>query len=229
MSKTVLITGTNRGIGLELVKQYAHDKWNVIACCRKPEISIKLHEIAFQYPNIKVSRLDVCSSQSIGYLKDEIKYQPIDLIINNAGIYRKDPESRDIAIEDIVQTFLTNSVAPLKISEALIDNLLKSELKLIVVITSRLGSIGFNTVSGHYSYRASKAAVNMLMKNFSIDWKDKGIRVLLLHPGWVKTDMNENKAPLDISISVAGLRKVIMDKKDAPGIYYDYTGQEIPW
>lgn len=231
MKKTILVTGASRGIGLELVRQYAEDgSWNVIACCRKPETAIKLHEIKDIHSNLKIMQLNVCDNSNIKELVKQLKDVPIDLLINNAGIYTKKEQQSlgGINSSDMIETFITNTIAPLKVSEALLENVANSKLKTIATITSRLGSIGFNEVGGNYAYRASKAAVNMVMKNLSIDCAHKGIRVILLHPGWVRTDMAGNGADMDVKTSVSGLRNVI-ECANKECTFYNYDGAVIPW
>lgn len=240
MKHTVCITGTTRGIGLEFVKQYAEAGWQVLACARHPETSA-LQSLKSKYSHISIFQLDVCDEDQIKKLANLLQDKPIDLLINSAGIYGKEENDDDadqalhmIDSEAMLKLFKVNAIAPLMISRTLLDNLLISRLKMIVTITSRGGSIGDNTSGGIYAYRASKAAVNMVMKSLAVDLKSKEIKVLLLHPGWVKTDMGGADALIDAQASVKGMRDVIDDHIKAStieteNIFYNYQGQMLPW
>ncbi|UJP05816.1 MAG: SDR family oxidoreductase [Nitrosomonas sp.] len=231
--KTVLITGTNRGIGLEFVHQFAVDGWRIFACCRNPAGADALNRLASQYPGqIDIHTLDVTQHQHIEQLANTLSDESIDLLINNAGIY---PSSHVDAFGETdyavwQRTFEANTMAPLKIAEALIRQVANSRLKTIVTITSKMGSIADNRGGGSYIYRSSKAAVNSVMKSLSIDLSEKRIIAVLLHPGWVKTDMGGPDALITTAQSVAGMRQVIGNLKFSDsGKFYAFDGQIIPW
>lgn len=225
----VLITGTNRGIGLEFVKQYAQDGWKVIACCRNPDAAIELQAVANSYPGIRIFRLDVEDFTQIDHLALQLGGESIDVLINNAGIY---PESHwgGVDIDAWVKAFKVNCMAPLKMAEAFTPHISKSQLKKIATLSSKMGSIADNTSGGSYIYRTSKVAANMAMKSLSIDLKAFGIAVVTLHPGWVLTEMGGANALIDTQESVSGLRKVI-DRLNlsSTGQFVAYDGKEIPW
>ena len=231
--RTMLITGANRGIGLEFVRQYAADGWRVVACCRKPAAAEALNRLAAQYPDqITVHALDVTDHAQIDQLAQTLSEQPIDLLINNAGVY---PPARGDALGETdyaawQQAFAVNTMAPLKITEAFILQIARSKLKTIVTITSKMGSIADNRGGGSYIYRSSKAGVNIVMKSLSIDLSPQKIIAILLHPGWVKTDMGGPGALITAEQSVTGMRRVIgnLTLQDS-GKFYAFDGKEVPW
>ena len=221
---TVLVTGANRGLGLEFVRQYAAEGWTVIACCREPAKAKELNKLT---GSIAVEALEVGADAQISTLAKRLKGRAIDLLINNAGIYGPRSGTDTAAWLDV---FRINSIAPLHLSHALADNVARSELKRIVSVSSAMGSIGENGSSGDYVYRSSKAALNMAMKGLSNELKDRGIIVAVLSPGWVKTDMGGRSAPLEAADSIASLRKVIaqLKPKDS-GKFFSHEGKAIPW
>lgn len=228
MSKSILITGTNRGLGLEFVKQYAKEGANIFACCRNPNEANELQSLAKQHKNISIHKLDVTLKQDIESLKNEIN-QPIDLLINNAGFLQSD--TLDNVTQDVlVQSFLINSVGPLMLIKAFRKQLASSKDKLVACVTSSMGSIAENASGGYYSYRASKTALNMFMKSASIDLANDGIKIILLHPGWVQTRMGGESATITPEVSVGGMRNVIADKQKHAELHvYRYNGEMIPW
>jgi NAD(P)-dependent dehydrogenase (short-subunit alcohol dehydrogenase family) len=225
----VLITGANRGLGLEFTKQYLADGWDVLACCRHPQSAMQLQALAKDNPNLKIVSLDVADFAQIDALALQLKATPIDLLINNAGVY---PASNfgDVDYDDWAQGFKINSMAPLKMAEAFVQQITRSQLKKIATITSKMGSIDDNTSGASYSYRSSKCAVNMVMKSLSIDLKPYGISTITLHPGWVQTDMGGPNGLINVQTSVSGLRKQIADLKlGNTGKFVAYDGKAINW
>jgi len=230
---TLLITGANRGIGLEFCNQYAAAGWRVLACCRDPGKAAALNKLAAQYPDlIKVQALDVTSHVQIGQLARALTDESIDLLINNAGVY---PESdkRGFGQTDYIEwmaAFNINTMAPLKMVEAFIQQIARSQLKLIVTITSQMGSVDDNGSGGSYLYRSSKAAANMVVKSLAVDLKDKGITSVAFNPGWVKTDMGGPNAMIAVEQSVADMRKVIAGLTPADtGKFIGNDGLVILW
>jgi NAD(P)-dependent dehydrogenase (short-subunit alcohol dehydrogenase family) len=226
---TVLITGANRGIGLEFTKQYAADGWQVLACCRHPQSALDLQALAQANHNIKIYGLDVTDFAQIDALALQLRHESIDLLINNAGVY---PSSSfgDVDYDAFAQGFKINSMAPLKMTEAFVQHITRSQLKQIATLSSKMGSIDDNGSGESYSYRASKCAVNMVMKSLSIDLKPYGISVVTLHPGWVQTDMGGSNAMINTQTSVTGLRKVITDTHlSNTGRFVAYDGKPISW
>jgi NAD(P)-dependent dehydrogenase (short-subunit alcohol dehydrogenase family) len=231
--KTTLITGVNRGIGLEFVRQYAADGWRVLACSRHPEKSTALNKLAAQYPElIKIHALDVADPAQIDRFGQALANEAIDLLINNAGIY-PDSDKSDFGHTDYaewMQAFRINTMAPLKMAETFAPHIARSKQKTIVTITSKMGSISDNSSGGSYLYRSSKAAVNMVVKSLAIDLKQSGITAVVVHPGWVKTDMGGPNAMISAEQSVSGIRKMIsrLTLVDS-GKFFAYDGAVIPW
>lgn len=231
--KTALITGTNRGIGLEFCRQYAADGWRVLACCRYPEKSDELNKLVSRNPElIKMHALDVADHVEIDRLGQILADESIDLLINNAGIYPDSDKSgfghTDYA--EWMQAFRINTMAPLKMAETFSAQIGRGKQKTIVTVTSKMGSIADNSGGGSYLYRSSKAAANMVVKSLAIDLKPFGITAVVLHPGWVKTDMGGPNAMISPEQSVSGMRKVISGLGPADsGKFFAYDGQVIPW
>jgi NAD(P)-dependent dehydrogenase (short-subunit alcohol dehydrogenase family) len=229
VAHTVLITGANRGIGLELSKQYAQDGWHVLACCREPQHANALQALAKLHPNIQVFCLNVADFAQIESLALQLKDRYIDVLVNNAGVY---PESSldDANTDDWLEAFKINSIAPLKMATAFTPHLAKSQLKKIATLSSKMGSIDDNSGGGSYIYRSTKTAVNMVMKSLAIDLKPLGIAVVTLHPGWVQTDMGGSNALINTQTSVEGLRNVIKNLNlGNTGRFIAYDGKLINW
>ena len=231
--KTTLITGANRGIGLEFSRQYTADGWRVLACCRHPEKSEALNKLAARYSEqITVHALDVSDHVQIDRLAQALANESIDLLINNAGIY-PDSDKGGFGHTDYagwLQAFRINTMATLKMAESFATHISRSEQKTIVTITSKMGSIADNGGGGSYLYRSSKAAVNMVVKSLAIDLKPVGIIAAVFHPGWVKTDMGGPNALITAEQSVSGMRQIIARLNIADsGRFHSYDGQVIPW
>ena len=219
---TALITGANRGIGREFARQYEAGGWRVVATCRDPSKYDLEGEV---YP------LDVTDPASIAALQGELNGEGIDLLINNAGIYG--PRGAALgaidygAWEDVLKT---NVLGPVRVAEAFADMVGRSDLKIMVFISSKMGSIGDNTSGGGYIYRSSKTALNMAVASLSVDLSGRDIICLLFHPGWVNTDMGGASAPIDAAASVAGMRAVIDRASPADsGRFFNYDGKQLPW
>jgi NAD(P)-dependent dehydrogenase (short-subunit alcohol dehydrogenase family) len=227
---TILITGANRGIGLEFVKQYAADGAEIIACCREPAKAEALSALVKTARNVRVAALDVADPKSVAALKADLGNTPIDILINNAGI--GGPRERATGIIDAhawLEIFATNSVAPVTVAVAFHDNLKAGTDKKLVTITSQLGSVA-NHGGGAYPYHASKAAVNSFMRGLSKEWASDGIAVGIFHPGWVATDMGGQSAPVTPRQSVTGLRARIAELNTGnSGTFRDYANKEIAW
>ncbi|MFX0061761.1 MAG: SDR family oxidoreductase [Candidatus Hermodarchaeota archaeon] len=233
----IFITGTNRGLGLEFVKQYLKRGEDVIATCRKPDKAVELQSLKNHYnEKLTILQLEVTNQKSRdeAYEKVKQKFKKIDFLINNAGI-RSGGEKNSYTLgelhkEDIGKVFQVNSISPLLLIEKFLDLVEKSDTPKIINITSGLGSIGRKTMIFRYSYCASKSALNMFSKMMSIELKSKGIIVLALHPGHVKTDLGGSYAPLLPQQSISGMIKVIdsLTLEDT-GKYLDWQRNEIPW
>jgi len=224
---TALITGSNRGIGLEFVRQYAADGWRVFATCRNPRGAKELAAIS---GDVKVHGLDVADDYQVAALAKSLSDVPIDLLINNAGISGPEDVFGKTAANDWLEVLRVNTIAPLHVVEQFIGSLEAGQRKLIVNITSRMGSIADNNGGGSYIYRTSKAALNMVAKNMAQDLKGRRMIVVLFHPGWVKTDMGGPHALIAPKASVAGMRAKIAALTPADsGKFFNYDGQPLPW
>jgi NAD(P)-dependent dehydrogenase (short-subunit alcohol dehydrogenase family) len=222
---TVLITGANRGLGLEFARQYQIEGADVIACCRHPAQADSLKQLG-----VKVMELDVADPTSVTMLAAALNGTGIDILVSNAGIWGPRTQGADTCDpEAIMETLRVNAVAPFRLARALKPNLLAGHDRKLAVLTSKMGSIS-DSSGGEIAYRASKAALNMIMHAVAKEWAHDGILVGIFHPGWVKTDMGGPHAPLDAKTAVAGLRARIADLSlRTSGHFLDYSGKEIGW
>jgi NAD(P)-dependent dehydrogenase (short-subunit alcohol dehydrogenase family) len=221
---TVLITGAARGLGLDFTKQYAAKGWKVLACARKPE------SLSLVKGDIHLHKLEVTDYAAVKALAKELSGEAIDVLICNAGVsLDRTSTLGDIDPAAWRQTFEINTLAPLMMADAFVDHVARSTERKLVAVSSRLGSI---TVSegGRYAYRASKTALNMEWRCLSRDTAGKGLICVVMHPGWVQTDMGGSNATLTIDQSVPAMVKVIdgLKSKDN-GRFINYDGSEIAW
>ncbi|HUC65013.1 MAG TPA: SDR family oxidoreductase [Stellaceae bacterium] len=223
---TVFISGANRGLGLEFARQYARDGWRVIATSRSLEKAGALRALS---GGVAVHALEVTDFAAVAALARALDGESIDVLIANAGIYGpRDMTAASIDAEGWGETFRVNTMAPLALAAAFHAQVARSAQRKAVAITSRLGSIAANTEGGLYAYRSSKAALNAAWRSFALDHRD--IIATVLHPGWVRTDMGGQSAPLGPEESVAGLRRVIASLEEADsGGFIGYDGKPIPW
>ncbi len=229
---TVLITGANRGLGLEFCRQYVRDGWDVVACCRNPDTSRALAELDRSREQLTIWQLDVSNRVQIDNLASQLKGRPIDILVNNAGVYGDTPKTAFGRIDYArwEEVLRINTLAPVKLTEAFTDHLRAGQGRLTVAVTSLMGSMGDNSSGGAILYRSSKAALNAAMRSLSFDLRGYGIGVLILHPGWVKTDMGGTNAPLSVEESVAGMRDVIgRFDPSLSGQFLNFRGQVQPW
>jgi NAD(P)-dependent dehydrogenase (short-subunit alcohol dehydrogenase family) len=230
---SVLITGANRGLGLEFVKQYGEEGWRVFACCRDPEKAGELKKVSeASGGSLSMHTLDVSNPSSIASLADELRDEPLDILLSNAGIYGDDnhDDFGKIDYERWAETFAVNVMGAMRMVEAFGDHVASSEKKVLAFVSSLMGSIADNGSGGSYMYRSSKAALNAVAKSLSIDLKVRGIKAVILHPGWVKTDMGGANAPLLPPESVKGMRQVMEGLRlGNSGRFLSYDGKELPW
>ncbi len=236
---TILITGSNRGIGLEFTRQYAMKGWQVIATCRQPDAAVALKQLKAQYPNIEIEQLDVLDYGLVDALAAKYDGQPIDILLNNAAITggMKNQIFGDLQYETFERVLRTNVIGPLKMAEAFFEHVANSDRKMIVNITSEAGSIATVRKGGAYFYRPSKAALNMAMKLLSVEAADRGIIVGLINPDMVATDMLEGADPATSSRliytpeeSVTDMVRVITNlTPDQSGLFLSRSGEELPW
>jgi len=231
MAETILITGSNRGIGLELCKQYAQAGWQVHACCRQPETATELAQLADENSRITVHTLDVSDAQQITRLAKNLNSTPIDILFNNAGVYGQgDAYFGNTDESKWLECFRINTIAPLKIMESFVNNVAASEHKIIATMSSKMGSMADNGSGGSYVYRSSKAAINAVMTSAAIDLKPQNIKVAILHPGWVKTDMGGPSAEISVVECVNQLRQILKKlTPDSSGSFFDIDETVIPW
>jgi NAD(P)-dependent dehydrogenase (short-subunit alcohol dehydrogenase family) len=230
--RSVFITGASRGLGLEWVRQYAKAGWRVYATCRHPEEAAELKALADKQGAVSVHRLDVCDAEQLRTLRLDLDEARIDVLLNNAGVYldKFTGDLGGIDYEAWLRSFAVNTLGAVRVTEAFIEPLASSEKRLVVAITSHMGSIAEITSPGSYAYRSSKAALNAAMKGLSCKLAERGVGVLLLHPGWVKTRMGGPDAPLTVEQSVTGMRSLV--ERFVPemnGRFFRYNGTEIPW
>jgi NAD(P)-dependent dehydrogenase (short-subunit alcohol dehydrogenase family) len=223
---TVLVTGAGRGLGLEFAKQYVADGWRVIATVRDPKKASALQALG---SGVTLHRLDVRDFKATAELGRELAGEAIDVVIANAGV---SPGHR-ISIAEVdedawLETFAVNSVAPMALAGALLPALKRGEGKKLIAVTSRMGSIAENTAGGSYPYRASKAALNAAWHSLANDHRE--VIAVVLHPGWVRTDMGGSGAPVGPKDSIEGMRRVIAGLKPVDsGKFFDFEGKELPW
>ncbi len=229
--RTILITGVNRGLGLEFIKQYSKNNYQVFGCCRNLKAATELLSLTKRFPYMKLFQADVTNQLDLEAIAEELGETPIDILINNAGTYGNNNETIETFTEESMQaTFKTNTLAPLTLIKFLLKNILSGQEKKIVNISSNMASISNNTTGGAYAYRASKAALNAVMKSIAIDLQKVGIKILLMHPGWIKTDIGTDEGILTQQESVESMIKIINSyagKEIAP--FLDCNGKIIPW
>jgi len=238
-SRTVLITGANRGIGFEFVRQYAVKGWTVIAGARTPDAATDLRELAGQEANISIEKLDVSDSSSVDALAAKLDGVAIDVLINNAGMFGDFASQTFGAIDfDQFDSFMrTNALGPLKMCEAFVEHVKAGSQKKMVSVTSQAGSFGLNSggLPGMYFYKSSKAAQNMIMRTVAEDVRAHGIAVCSLSPGMVNTAGEippERRFPglIEPPGSIAGMIAVIDDLTlEQSGQFIRYTKEEQPW
>ena len=218
---TLLITGANRGLGLEFVRQYAADGWKVVATVRNPERADELRAVE---GDVRIEQLDVAELDSIHAFAERVA-EPIDHLICNAGVMGKYSE---VDPDSWAYTLRVNAIAPTLLAQALVDRVAPGGK--VVAITSKMGSIADNESGGAIIYRSSKAALNASWRSLAIDWRGRDLAVAMLHPGWVQTDMGGAQAPTPPEESIAGLRRVIAGlTREQSGSFLDYQGNAIPW
>ena len=245
--KTILVTGTNKGIGLEIVRQYLKEGFKVIATCRNLSKLDNLNKLLNSFPGmISVYQMELLDEKSIESFSSKIKDIPIDIFINNAGItfgYSRNAKLSNTGIslnklntfgyiqsDNWLPIFKANCIAPLLLTQLLYRNFLLGSEKKIVFISSKPASITENTGGSMYMSRSSRSALNQVIKSLSIDLIKEGISVASISPGWVKTDSGGINALIDVHTSVTGIKKIINELTlENTGNFWDYNGELIPW
>jgi len=239
---SVFITGSNRGLGLELARQSLDDGWRVIATCRDPDTATDLKSLD---GDISIHRLDVADFGQIESVAKDIGDEPLDILFLNAGLNvpanelgERDAKLGTVNYEDWHHMFWVNSIAPLKIVECLLPNVERGERKLIVGVSSRLGSISQTTHQDRafkhrgpvYPYRTTKAALNAVMHVLALELMPKGITVVPLNPGWVRTDMGGPTAVMEADESIRDVRRLMAKfSAEDSGTFFEHDGSIIPW
>lgn len=229
---TILITGANRGLGLEFSRQYLADGYVVIAACRNPRAASALQKLAGASQGaLTLIEVDVADIASVKRAAAELRAPAIDILVNSAGVFGGAGQTIGSLDYDEWRAVLeVNLLGPARMCEAFLDRISRSTRRLIVTITSGLGSIADNSSGGHIAYRTSKAAVNMLMRSAAFELRPRGISCVVVNPGWVKTDMGGPNAQLLPEESVGALRRLIAKfGLEDSGRFYNYDGREYPW
>lgn len=238
---TLLVTGANRGLGLELVRQYLDEGWNAVACCRAPDAADGLHALASGAGDrLCIESMDVNNADEITAVAKALDGAPIDLLINNAGIVdsygtgvaegNDDPDLKNYDHEFWLEILNTNVVAPGRVTGEFADNVAASDRKLVVMMTSGLGSIANTWQGGRYAYRTSKAGLNMLTRSAGEWLEARGITVIAIAPGWTRTELGGPNAPAAVEDSVAGMRAIFEKLTiEDTGTYWNFDGQQLPW
>ena len=223
----VLVTGANRGLGLEFVRQYVEASWTVTATCRSPREADDLKKLG-----VRTEQLDMRETTSFARFAASLT-GPLDLLVNNAGVYGVRGRGQlfsDLDVPSWADTLLVNAIAPIKLTAALLQPLLRATAPKVVFVSTNMASFGMDTGGGEYLYRSSKAALNSAVHLLGKDIVPMGIAVAALHPGWVHTDMGGPDAPLSPRMSVEGMRAVIDGLTASNGpVFLNYDGQRIPW
>ena len=228
---TILVTGANRGLGIEFVEQYLNDGNEVIATYRNENSSMDLIKMGNERSNLKLLQLDVSSNKSLNSFAENLGDSPIDIFINNAGVYGpRNSSFGNVDEENWIPAIKVNTIAPILLTQLIIKNIRSGADKKLIFVTSKMGSIDDNKGGGAYVYRSSKTALNAVVKSLSVDLENEGIVVALIHPGWVKTDMGGPNALIDKDTSVRGMTEVISNLDiSSTGNFYNYDGSIIPW
>lgn len=232
---TVLITGANRGLGLEFARQYAADGWDVVATLRNPDTSEELQQLQKKNRKISLEALDVTSDESVKQLGETLGGKPVDLLVLNSAIYtRNGTKLGELNFAGWRESFETNVLGAIRVVEALIENVAASKQKQIAAISTGMGSIEtLGTTIGFgiaYQYRTTKAALNMTMSILAKEVEPRGISVVIFSPGWVQTDMGGANAALTPEQSIGGMRKVLEgNPMELTGKFLGYDGARWPW
>lgn len=220
---TILITGANRGLGLEFARQYAAAGWRVLATVRDPLSGRSASEAGAE-----VYVADVADISTLRRLKAALAGVSLDIVLNNAGVYGQNQDFGAVDAEAFLKVMRVNTLAPLQVAELFADQVPAGGI--IAAVSSKMGSVTENTSGGFYAYRASKAALNMVIKSLSLDLAGQGVAVVALSPGWVRTDMGGANAPLDPPQAVAGMKAVLDKVKlNDSGKFFHFDGSEVAW
>ena len=228
---TVLITGANRGLGLEFARQYLAQGDAVIAACRRPAAAQALQRLGHESGDaLTLLEVDVADSASVQRAAARFPDTAIDILVNSAGVMGEGATLGSMDYNAWMQLLNVNVLGPARMCEAFLEQVARSDRRLMVAITSGMGSLADNTSGGYIPYRTSKAAVNMLMRSAALDLKSRRITCVVVNPGWVRTDMGGPNARLSPEESVSAMRRLFakLDPQGS-GRFYNYDGREYPW
>ncbi len=223
----IVITGANRGIGLELVRQSLGWRDTVIAAVREPTHAKALQALAAESPGLTILACDVSDDASVRDFANQVT-APVDVLINNAGVMGETNDLASLDFDDALETYSINALGPVRVTAALLARLRQGTAKKVLNISSGMASIDDNSSGGSYAYRMSKAALNMATRNLAVDLKPDGIFVAAINPGWVKTDMGGQGAHIDVATSASGILKQLegLSAKNT-GTFLDYAGRKV--
>jgi NAD(P)-dependent dehydrogenase (short-subunit alcohol dehydrogenase family) len=233
-----VISGASRGIGLEFVRQLLARGDTVEAGARVPSEAKQLHALASDAgTRLRVHSLDVTDCNSVRAFSIAVNEEPIDVLINNAGISGKWVSFQELDYQDMALTMETNALGPMRLSAAMLPAVLRSSTRKIVHLTTRMASLTDNNATGvygfaggAYAYRMSKAALNAGMRTLAVDYREHGLITIVINPGWVQTDMGSKMAPMRVEESVQGMLRVIDGlTPESNGRFLDFQGREVPW
>ncbi|MDX1508388.1 MAG: SDR family oxidoreductase [Woeseiaceae bacterium] len=223
--KKCIITGANRGLGLEFARQYSEAGWQVTGTARRPDDAKELNAL-----KVRVLQLDVTDAESVAELAATLDGEPLDMLINNAGIMHILNTLPDVDVNAVAQVLDANILGPIRVTQALLPNLAAGNAKTVVNISSGLSSIDRNTDGKFYGYRESKAALNMFTRTLGHELREQGFIVAAIDPGWVQTDMGGQDATLTPAQSVSAMRSVIDELTvEDTGTFKNSRGEIVPW
>ena len=238
---STLITGANRGIGLELARQYLSAGWRVHGCCREPEQADLLKSLGDEFGELlSVHRMDIRNGDEVSAVAKDLNGAPVDMLFNNAGIVdsygtgvfegKDDPDLKNYDLELWMEILDTNVVSQGRVTGEFADNVAASDIKMVVMMTSGLASIANTWQAGRYGYRTSKAALNMLTRGIGAWLEPRGVAVITIAPGWTRTELGGPNAHNSVEDAVAGMREVLsgLTLRDT-GTYWNFDGEQLPW
>lgn len=233
--RIMVITRANRGIGLGFVKSFLEKGDRIVAVARQPEKAIELKLLREMYEeHLFLVSFDVTDETAIQKAVDTVqkKWSSVDILINNSGIFGGKPQDsvKNLNLEIVKETFDVNVLGPIRVTRGFLPLLERGKEKKIIHITSLMGSIDDNKSGGDYAYRVSKAALNMMNRSLAHELREQRICSVVMHPGWVKTDMGGPEAPISVDESVRGMMTVISKLKPSDsGSFFNYQGNHMPW
>jgi NAD(P)-dependent dehydrogenase (short-subunit alcohol dehydrogenase family) len=230
MTQTALLVGASRGLGHAMAAELLKHDWNVVGTVRT-RARTSLHDLAGAYPGrVEIERLDVCQLDQIAELHDRLSGRVFDMLFVNAGTTNRDPSQTigEVSTEEFVQLMITNALGPMRVIERFVGAV--SATGLVGVMSSGQGSIANNTSGQRELYRGTKAALNMFMRSFAARQAGTARALVVMAPGWVRTELGGPDAPLAIEESVPSLVSVLLAQRGTPGLrYLDYRGRTVPW